>query len=395
MIKQKDEHSCGQAAALNILILLYKTNQAGLWPLKEACFSFAEIKASLLDYGVEAEGYQAESFAQVRMKKKKAVLLLEEGEKKHFVVLVWKICGLARVFDPETGYEIVSKRSLGRSWRGKILLCGLKEKKPFRTIDVIRCQEQAAFWAFGLLEGIMMGWALAGLMGLWWAFMALAGLIGYYLTLWLEKSYALKVSCRLDKEVIVSYLQGGKEAEDIQKASQFKAAFIKGALERPNMFVSLALALSLAAFSPPVYLCLFLASIGSRLLLLTVFGPLERKAQALASQEEKMALGGLNVDSALFASASKEGADFGRLELLEVMLGTFLTAVFATVACFLLQEADPYKIAGYFLFAELLTEETLKPFKEGGLSFQEGTAFLRLDKRIYQCPQIYRRRRRN
>jgi predicted double-glycine peptidase len=133
VVRQQYDFSCGSAALATLLLFHYgvKVNEQdvfqAMWKagaqakIRKVGFSLLDMKRTLHDHGLQADGYRL-TLDQVERAKIPAIALITVGRYKHFVVIKGVRDGRVLTGDPALGLKIYPRKDFEGIWNGIVFL---------------------------------------------------------------------------------------------------------------------------------------------------------------------------------------------------------------------------------------------------------------------------------
>ena len=223
MVYQDEKSNCGEFALRNLLRIISRSKAYYFIPLSKEITSFYDMKEELVALGYEVKCY---NYLDVDSLKKKKVYIeqFKGKEEDHFVVIKKTIFNnIFKVIDSGKGKYYLTKKGIKNKSNRNVLVIE-KDAPEHIYLDVINKKDKLVYSLIVFFE--YLSFLLLYFKGftknyLFYIFITLIFLFSY-----MDKSFLARMSNKIDREKIASYLDDYEE-EEFKFLNDFKASYLK------------------------------------------------------------------------------------------------------------------------------------------------------------------------
>lgn len=223
MVYQDEKSNCGEFALRNLLRIISRSKAYYFIPFSKEITSFYDMKEELVALGYEVKCY---NYLDVDSLKKKKVYIeqFKGKEEDHFVVIKKTIfTNLFKVIDSGKGKYYLTKKGIKNKSNRNVLVIE-KDAPEHIYLDVINKKDKLVYSVivfFEYLSFLMLYFIGFTKNYLFYIFITLIFLFSY-----MDKSFLARMSNKIDREKIASYLDAYEE-EEFKFLNDFKASYLK------------------------------------------------------------------------------------------------------------------------------------------------------------------------
>lgn len=221
MIYQSKIDDCGKACVRNILCLLHKNDGYATSPLSSECNSFLLIREELEKFEAKYTSYETDDVLKISKDRLPCVAQLLIDDKLHFVVIFKIKNKMIHFIDPEFGIISMKKDDFQKEFTGKVLLKDTFKPNPgFIKMKLLKTNEDISYILCFIFQSLTLSLAIFSTGFKNPFIITLISFLSFFVLNLLHNALNIKVQNRLEKDVLLPYIENNEDKEDFNKLSK-------------------------------------------------------------------------------------------------------------------------------------------------------------------------------
>ncbi len=215
MVYQSKESDCGKACVRNLLVLNYGDEVYSWTELDGECSDFYEIREELGRFGLTYEPFHVDDLEELEKGRFPLIAQIAVNDVFHFVVVTKMTKKKVCIEDPDFGEYELSMNEFLSVFTGQMLLKSTKGKKPQPIkLKFLKKSEVAIYVILFLLEFFSLFFAFYLMPQQSSSFLTLILMVFSLIVILVQNIVNIQVRKRLNKRILVPYLQLSKNESD-------------------------------------------------------------------------------------------------------------------------------------------------------------------------------------